>query len=96
MSRKSFINKLKVKNKVTKNSITNEKEYTDLSENIDFSDKVALKIHEAIKSIETETKEEEFNKIEYMINLNKIISNWEELRPILTKYFEENKLKKER
>lgn len=96
MNKKSFRDNLKFKNKVTKNITTNEKNYIESSEKVDFSDKVALKIYESIKNIETETKEEEFKKIEYMINLNKIINNWEELRPILTKYFEENKLKKER
>ena len=96
VSRKSFIGNLKLRNETMKSIKEVEKEYKKRGEKIKFKDKIALAIYESIKDIKTVTKEEDLQKLEYMINLNKIICDWEELRPILTKYFEDKKLKKEK
>lgn len=96
VSRKSFIGNLKLRNETMRSIKEVEKEYKKNGEKIEFKDKIASEICESIRNIKTETKEEELQKLEYMINLNKIINNWEELRPILIRYFEEKKLKNER
>ena len=96
MSRNNFTNNLKINNKTISNIKTVGDEYRKQESNLEFKDKIASGICESIKNIKAETKEEELQKLEYMINLNKIINNWEELRPILTRYFEEKKLKNER
>ena len=62
---------------------------------MEFKDKIALAVYIAIQDIETQNSQEEFIKTEYMMNINKVICNYEELRPILTEYFE-NKKRKEK
>ena len=53
-----------------------------------FNKKVAIAILDAIDNIEVDTYEEKLMKVEYIMNLTKIINNYEDLRGILTKYFE--------
>ena len=60
---------------------------------MEFKDKIALAVYMAIQDIETQNSQEEFIKTEYMMNINKVICNYEELRPILTEYFEKKKRK---
>ena len=59
----------------------------------EFKDKIALAVYTAIQDIETQNSQEEFIKTEYMMNINKVICDYEELRPILTEYFEKKKRK---
>jgi len=59
----------------------------------DFRKKVNLVIIEAIASIETSSKSEEIEKVEYMLNLKKIMENYEDLKPILIEYFKDEKWK---
>lgn len=70
--------------------------YKKQGHRLEFKDKVALAVHNAILEIETENQEEDIMKKEYLMNLNKIICNYEELRPILTRYFENKRNKWER
>mgnify|MGYP004491978149 FL=1 len=42
----------------------------------------------AILDVETETKEEEVQKKEYMDKINKVICNYDELKPVLDEYFD--------
>lgn len=52
-----------------------------------FREKINIAVRESIANIETSDQDEEIQKIEYMINLKKIMDNYEQLRPILTEYF---------
>lgn len=55
----------------------------------EFKDKLHLAIIEAIKNIETNSEEEIGVKLEYLVNIDKILDNYEQLRPTLMKYFSE-------
>ena len=56
-----------------------------------FKNKLAFAVCEAIDKVQARTKQEEIMKTEYLLNINKIINDYEELRPILTEYFENKK-----
>ena len=70
-----------------------EKNYKNIGRKLEFKDKIALAVYMAIQDIETQNSQEEFIKTEYMMNINKVICNYEELKPILTEYFEKKKRK---
>ena len=53
----------------------------------DIRDRLHLAIIEAIENVETNNKEEIGVKLEYLINIDKILGNYEQLRPTLMKYF---------
>ena len=53
----------------------------------DIRDRLHLAIIDAIKNVETNNKEETGVKLEYLVNINKILDNYEQLRPTLMKYF---------
>lgn len=53
-----------------------------------FKDKVQNAVFQAILNIETNSAYEQMEKIDMMNDLNKILGSYEELRPILTEYFE--------
>ena len=53
----------------------------------DIRDRLYLAIIEAIKNVETNNDKEIGVKLEYLINVSKILDNYEQLRPTLMKYF---------
>lgn len=53
----------------------------------DIRDRLHLAIIDAIKNVETNNREEIGVKLEYLINIDKILGNYEQLRPTLMKYF---------
>lgn len=55
----------------------------------DIRDRLHLAIIDAIKDVETNNKEETGVKLEYLVNVSKILDNYEQLRPILMKYFKD-------
>ena len=55
----------------------------------DIRDKIYSAVIEAIENVETNSKEEIGVKLEYLINVGKILGNYEKLRPTLMKYFSE-------
>lgn len=55
----------------------------------EFKDKLYLAIIEAIENVEANNKEEIGVKLEYLVNVSKILDNYEQLRPILIKYFKD-------
>lgn len=76
-----------------KKSLKAQKNAHGTQNKIELKDKIALAVSQAIHNLEVEDGEEQIMKTEYMLNLNKIIYNYEELRPIFTKFFEEKKEK---
>lgn len=66
-----------------------ENTYNHQGRKFEFQDKVALAVYNAILDLDTESKDEELMKIEYLMNLNKIICNYEELRPVMNQFFGE-------
>ena len=56
-----------------------------------FEDKIAVAVYMAILDVKAENKEEEKKKMEYMIDINKVICHYEELKPILNDFFESKK-----
>lgn len=55
----------------------------------DIRDKIYSVVIEAIENVETNSKEEVGVKLEYLVNIGKILGNYEQLRPTLMKYFSE-------
>ena len=55
---------------------------------MEFNKRVSLAVLNALDQMETKNEEEKLMKMEYMLNLSKIINNYEDVRGILTKYFE--------
>lgn len=72
-----------------KKSLKVQKNAHEKQNQIEFKEKIAIAVSQAIKDIDVENNEDQIMKTEYMLNLNKIIYNYEELRPIFTKFFEE-------
>ena len=70
-----------------------EEDYKNKGRKLELKDKIALAVYTAIQDIEPQNSQEEFIKTEYMMNINKVICNYEESRPILTEYFEKKKRK---
>lgn len=76
-----------------KKSLKAQKNAHEKQNQIELKDKIAIAVSQAIKDIDVENNEDQIMKTEYMLNLNKIIYNYEELRPIFTKFFEEKQEK---
>lgn len=55
----------------------------------DIRERIYSAVIEAIENVETNDKEEIGVKLEYLINIGKILGNYEQLRPTLMKYFSE-------
>lgn len=53
-----------------------------------IQDKIYLAIMKAIDSVETDNLEDGLIKTEMLLNINKYLSHYEELRPALERYFE--------
>lgn len=53
-----------------------------------IQEKIGLAIMKAIDSVETDILEDGLMKTEMLLNINKYLSHYEELRPILERYFE--------
>ncbi len=70
-----------------------DREYQKYGKKMSIEDKIALAVYQSIMEVPTESREEEIIKMEYLMNMNKILSNYEELKPLLTEYF--NKKRKE-
>lgn len=54
-----------------------------------FDEKIEHAVITAISNLETTSTEEQLKKLEYSINMHHILSNYEDLRPILTKFFKD-------
>ena len=63
-----------------------DKEYKKSGRKLEFRDKIATAVYMAILDIETENKDEEIEKLEFLNNLNKIICNYENLNPIISEF----------
>ena len=78
--------------KIRVNSVTMERlnaidqEYKKSGRKLEFRDKIATAVYMAILDIETENKDEEIEKLEFLNNLNKIICNYEDLNPIISEF----------
>ena len=55
----------------------------------EFKDKVALAVYYAMIDIQPKNKQEELQKQEYIVALNKFICNFEELEPVISQYLHE-------
>lgn len=55
----------------------------------DIRDRIYSAVIEAIENVETTNNDEIAVKLEYLINVGKILGNYEQLRPTLMKYFSE-------
>ena len=65
--------------------------YKKSGKELDFRDKVATAVYMAILDVDTKDEKEQSEKIEFMDSLNKIIYNYEYLRPIMFEYFKNKK-----
>lgn len=55
----------------------------------DIRERIYSAVIDAIENVETNNNEEVGVKLEYLINVGKILGNYEQLRPTLMKYFSE-------
>ena len=82
-----FREKIKI-NSDTKERLSSISEvYKKSGRELEFRDKIATAVYMAILDVDTENQEEEAEKMEYMNNINKIIYNYEELKPIISEFF---------
>ena len=86
-----FEKRLRISKETRDNIKAKEKEFNKSARQQTFKDKIGLAICEAIEKVEVKTRDEEIMKTEYMMNINKILSNYEELRPLFMSYFENKK-----
>lgn len=70
-----------------------EEQYKKQGKKLEFKDKVALAVYDAILDVPVQNQEEMLMRTEMVMNINKYICNYEELRPVLTRYFEEKSRK---
>lgn len=91
-----FDKEIKVDSETMKSIKAVEKTYEKLGKKLEFRDKVALAVFNALNDLEVTNEDEKIEKLEYMINLNKIICNYEELRPILSSFFIKKKIDQNR
>lgn len=80
-----FKEKIKVSSETMERLNAIDQEYKKSGRKLEFRDKIATAVYMAILDIETENKKEEIEKLEFMDNLNKIICNYEVLKPIISK-----------
>lgn len=71
-------------------SVDNKKE--DMPK--DIKQKISDAVWQAIDGIEANNEEEQMIKLEYMMNIRKIMNSYEELKPVLTEYFENKRKEK--
>lgn len=55
----------------------------------DIKSRIYRAVIDAIDNVETNNNEEIGIKLEYLVNVSKILGNYEQLRPTLIKYFSE-------
>lgn len=87
----SFTKKLKVETQTREIIDTIENEYSKQARRLEFRDKIALAVYSSILDIKTNSDEEEKIKLEYIDGLNKIICNYEEVKPLIEAYLEKEK-----
>ena len=64
-------------------------DYIEISlEENTIQDRMYLAIMKAIDSVETDNLEDGLMKTEMLLNINKYLSHYEEIRPVLERYFE--------
>lgn len=56
-----------------------------------YNEKIMDAVTTAIASVKVENIDEQIMQTEYIINISKILENYEELRPIFNKYFNKDK-----
>ncbi len=66
-----------------------EDTYEKQGQKLEFKDKIALAVYNAILDLKPQDKTEEVMRLEYLMNLNKIICNYEEIKPVMAKFFGE-------
>lgn len=55
----------------------------------DIRERIYSAVIDAIENVETNNNDEIAVKLEYLVNVSKILGNYEQLRPTLMKYFSE-------
>lgn len=58
---------------------------------IPYNQRLHSAILKAIEETKPITDKDRLTQVEYMMNINKYLENYEELRPVLTKYFEKDR-----
>lgn len=79
--------KIRVNSETMERLTAIDQEYKKSGRKLEFRDKIATAVYMAILDIETENKDEEIEKFEFLNNLNKIICNYEDLNPIISEFF---------
>lgn len=87
-----FEERLKLSDETLANIEAVEKNYNRLGRKMEFRDKIALAVFNAISGVKTSNRDEELARMEYMDNLNKVICNYDELKPFLNNFFTYQKL----
>lgn len=82
----NFREKIRVNSETMERLNAIDQEYKKSGRKLEFRDKIATAVYMAILDIETENKDEEIEKLEFLNNLNKIICNYEDLNPIISEF----------
>ena len=82
----NFKERIKVNSETMERLDLINQEYKKSGRKLEFKDKIATAVYMAILDIETENDQEEIKKLEFMDILNQIICNYEDLKPIISKY----------
>mgnify|MGYP004639914561 CR=1 FL=1 len=82
----NFREKIKVTSETMERLNTINQEYKKNDRKLESRDKIAAAVYMAILDIETENKDEEIEKLEFLNSLNKIICNYEDLNPIISEF----------
>ncbi len=84
---KKFRESIKVTSETMERLNAIDQEYKKIGRNLEFIDKIAAAVYMSILDIKTENKKEELEKIDLMNTLNKIICNYDDLKPVISDYF---------
>lgn len=64
-----------------------EQTYKNKGINLEFKDKIAFVVYNAIQDIETSTEKEVAMKQEYLRNINRVICNYDDFKDIIEQKF---------
>ena len=89
----NFKRTIKVDNDTMEKVNAVEKIYNQQSRKMEFTDKIALAVYTAISEVYTQNEYEEKMQTEYLYSINRFLSNYEKLNPIIEQALENKRIK---
>ena len=88
---KNFKEKIKVNSETMERLNSINQEYEKSGRQLEFRDKIATAVYMAILDVDTETQKEKAEKLEFLNILNKIICNYDDLKPFIFEHLKNKK-----